>query len=208
MHALLHIDSSPMGERSISRNLTWEFVNQWRAVNPEGWVIRRDLAAITIPVVDAAWIAANYTQKESRTSAQHETLALSSLLTQELLDADEYVIGVPMHNWGPAASFRLWMDQVVRFGETVAVTPTGTEGTLNGKRLTCVLTAGRHYGPDTENAGRNHLEPWLRTFFGNLGVRYMRFIFVDGTVEVIRGRIAQADFLAPHLAAIGARPSL
>jgi len=207
MSVLLHIDSSPMGERSISRNLTWEFVNKWRCANPEGWVIRRDLAAITIPVVDAAWIAANYTPADVRTPEQNEILALSSALTRELLDADEYVIGVPMHNWGPAASFRLWMDQVVRFGETVAITPTGTKGTLTGKRLACFVTAGRHYGPNSEDPSHNHLEPWLRTFFSNLGVENMEFRFVDGTVEVGRGRIAREDFLAPHLAAIAARPS-
>jgi FMN-dependent NADH-azoreductase len=31
----------------------------------------------------------------------------SSPMTGELLDADEYVIGVPMHNWGPSSSFKL-----------------------------------------------------------------------------------------------------
>src|SRR6185503_15228571 len=142
------------------------------------------------------------------TPEQNEILSLSSALTRELLDADEYVIGVPMHNWGPAASFRLWLDQVVRFGETVAVAPTGTKGALSGKRLTGFVTAGRHYGPNSEDPSHNHLEPWLRTFFSNLGVEDMEFIFVDGAVEVVRGRIAREDFLAPHLAAIAARPLL
>src|SRR5262245_20030769 len=114
MSVLLHIDSSPMGVgSSISRHLTREFVRQWRIANPQGRVIYRDLAAMQIPMVDASWIAANYTPVESRTQGQKHHLALSTELTRELLDADEYVIGVPMHNWGPSAGLKLWADQIV-----------------------------------------------------------------------------------------------
>ncbi|MEI9976076.1 MAG: NAD(P)H-dependent oxidoreductase [Ignavibacteriota bacterium] len=116
MPTLLHIDSSPMGEDSVTRYLTREFVRLWRFANPLGRVISRDLAANEIPVVDAAWVRANMTPKESRTPEQNEVLALSTILTGEVLDADEYVFGIPMHNWGPSASFKLWVDQIVRFG--------------------------------------------------------------------------------------------
>jgi FMN-dependent NADH-azoreductase len=134
MSTLLHIDSSPMGDDSLSRRLTREFVRRWRQRNPQGRVIRRDLAAIEIPVIDAAWIAANYAQAELRTQQQNELLALSTEFTGELLEADEYVIGVPMHNWGPSARFKLWVDQIVRFGKTILITPTGMKGTLDKKR--------------------------------------------------------------------------
>ena len=59
MSTLLHIDSSPMGEGSISRRLTREFVQEWRAANPRGKVIERDLTLVDIPPIGAAWIAAN-----------------------------------------------------------------------------------------------------------------------------------------------------
>jgi FMN-dependent NADH-azoreductase len=202
MAILLHIDSSPMGEASISRQLTREFVQRWRRANPRGEVISRDLAIVAIPVIDAAWVAANYAPRESRTRQQNDLLALSTVLTREVLDADEYVIGLPMHNWGPASSFKLWVDQIVRFGETVALTPAGMKGTLDKKRVTCFLSAGRRYGPCSEDATRNHLEPWLRTFFGSLGVRDMRLVFVDGTAAVRNGKIDRGAFLAPHIEAM------
>ncbi len=202
MATLLHIDSSPMGEASISRQLTREFVQRWRSANPQGRVISRDLARIAIPVVDAAWVAANYTPKESRTPQQNDLLALSTELTAELMDADEVVIGLPMHNWGPCSSFKLWVDQIVRFGETVALTPSGMKGTLDHKRITCFLSAGRDFSRYSENAGRNHLEPWVRTLFGNLEVRDLRLIFVDGTSAVKNGTVDRAVFLAPHIEVI------
>ena len=202
MPTLLHVDSSPMGEASISRHLTREFVQRWRSSNPQGKVISRDLSTIDIPVIDAAHVAANYTPKESRTQKQNEALALSTEFTKEVLDADEYVIGVPMHNWGPSSSFKLWTDQIVRFGETVAITPSGLKGTLDKKRATFFIAAGRRYGPGSPDASRNHLEPWLRTFFGNLGVMDMRFVLADGTAEVRYGKVDRAAFLAPHIEAM------
>ncbi len=202
MAILLHIDSSPMGEASISRRLTREFVRRWRRANPRGTVLSRDLAGIAIPVIDAPWVAANYTPRELRTRQQNELLALSTELTKELLDADEVAIGLPMHNWGPCTSFKLWVDQIVRFGETVALTPSGIEGTLHNKRVTCFVSAGRDFSHYSENAARNHLEPWLRTFFGSLGVPDLRLIFADGTAAVKNGKIDRAAFLAPHIEAM------
>lgn len=50
MPILLKIDSSPMGDRSISRKLTARFATTWSKVHPDGTVIARDLTAIDIPV--------------------------------------------------------------------------------------------------------------------------------------------------------------
>lgn len=194
MQTLLKIDSSPMGETSISRHLTKEFAEKWRAANPQGKVLSRDLTAIAIPVVSSAWVAANYTPRESRTQQQNDLLKLSTELARELLDADEYVIGLPVHNWGPPASFKLWVDHVV--------TPYGPK--LDKKRATFVIAAGKFYGPGSGNTFKNYIEPWLRTLFGGLGVQDMRFIFADGTVAVKNGKSNLEAFLAPHLQAIQA----
>jgi FMN-dependent NADH-azoreductase len=202
MPTLLHLDSSPMGEYSISRQLTRELTRLWREANPQGSVIYRDITAIHIPVVNAEWVAANYTPEESRTREQHRILELSTELSQELLDANEYVFGVPLHNWGPASSFRLWADQIVRFGRTMQITPSGLKGMLHGKRLTVFTSAGRRYGHGFVDPSKNHLEPWLQTFFEDLGVQSIRVVLVDGTAAIRRGEINMAAFLAPHIASV------
>lgn len=204
MPTLLQIDSSPMGEASISRHLTKEFVRKWRGANPQGRVISRDLTTIAIPVIDAAWVAANWTPKESRSQQQNELLTFSTELTTELLDADEYVMGVPMHNWGPSANFKLWVDHILRVGETIVITPSGPKGTLDKKRITFCIAAGGHYGPGSADAPKNYLEPWLRTFFGYLGVKNMQFVIADGAAAITYGKIDQAAFLAPHIKTIQA----
>jgi FMN-dependent NADH-azoreductase len=55
MATLLHVDSSPLAS-SVSRELTREFVNTWKASHPTGQVIARDLAANPPKPVDQAWI--------------------------------------------------------------------------------------------------------------------------------------------------------
>ncbi len=43
MSTLLHIDASPLGEASVSRHLSGEFVRKWQEANPTGKVITLDL---------------------------------------------------------------------------------------------------------------------------------------------------------------------
>ena len=194
MRTLLHIDSSPAGEESVSRNLAKEFVRNWLKANSGGKVISKDLTTIAIPVIDSAWITANYTPEESRTQQQNELLKLSTEFIRELLVADEYVMGIPVHNWGPSASFKLWVDHIV--------TPFGPK--LYNKRATFIIAAGRLYGVDSENYSRNYVEPWLRTLFGRFGVEDMRFIIADGTVRIRNGKTDLATYLAPHIKTIQA----
>jgi FMN-dependent NADH-azoreductase len=157
--------------------------------------VDRDLAATPMPVIDAAWIAANYTPERDRTPAQRAVLACSDALVAELLAADDYVLGAPIHNWSTTASLKLWADQIVRFGVTVAATRGGLRGLLVGKRLTAFVTAGRHL--DT-----NLVVPWLNQFFGQLGIAPIRIALVDGTADIKHHKIDRAGFLAPHVATI------
>src|ERR1700728_2609251 len=100
MSTLLRVDSSPLdGGASFSRQLTGEFVEQWREINPRGRVTTRDLAATKLPLVSADWIGAVHSPEGSLTREQQEVLAVSGELIAELEAADEYVFGVAMHNF-------------------------------------------------------------------------------------------------------------
>src|SRR6202050_1756128 len=115
---LLHINSSPLYGRSVSRQLTDAFVTEWKSSHPGGTVIHPDLYAASISPITAEWVGAAYTPEEARTPQQKELLALSDGLLAELELADEYVFGVPMHNFGVASVLKLWIDQITRVGRT------------------------------------------------------------------------------------------
>ena len=69
MTTLLHVDSSPLYGRSVSRELTAAFVTEWKAAHPNGKVIYRDVNAIAIPLVSAEWVGAVYTPEDGASSA-------------------------------------------------------------------------------------------------------------------------------------------
>jgi FMN-dependent NADH-azoreductase len=205
---LLKIDSSPMGERSVSRKLTAEFANAWLKAHPGGTVISRDLTTLNIPVVNGGWVAAAYTPENARTPEQKGALAVSELLIAELQNADEYVIGVPMHNFSIPSTLKLWIDQVVRIGKTVAYTAAGREGLLKGKKATLLMASGGVYDQGSAAESLNFVTPYLRTIFEFIGITDVNFIAAGGTQKLMTGEVDPQTFLAPSLEKVHAQASL
>lgn len=203
MPTLLHIDSSPLYGRSVSRQLTGAFVTEWKSSHLDGTVLDRDLNATAIPPINADWVAAAYTPEEARTPKQKELLALSDTLIAELEQADEYVIGVPMHNFSVPAVLKLWIDQVARAGRTFSYAEGTPKGLLAGKKATFIIATGGKYDVQTRMASFNFVEPYLRSVFGFLGVTDATFLTAGGTAALNYGKDRNA-FLALHLQAVQA----
>ena len=201
MATLLHIDSSPLYGRSVSRQLTHAFVNQWKSSHPNGAVVDRDLNATPIPPVTGEWVGAAYTPEEARTPQQKELLALSDKLFDELQNADEYVFGVPMHNFGVPSVLKLWIDQIARVGRTFSYADGRPKGLLTGKKATIIIATGGIYDAQTQMASFNFVDPYLRSVFGFLGVTDVTFLTTGGTAALNNGQDRDA-FLAPHLQAV------
>jgi FMN-dependent NADH-azoreductase len=205
---LLKIDSSPMGDRSVSRRLTAEFAKTWTKAHPSGTVISRDLTTSNIPVVNASWAAAAHTPEDARTTEQKKGLAVSDMLIAELEKADEYVFGVPMHNFSIPSTLKLWIDQVVRAGKTFAYGATGVKGLLTGKKATLVMASGGVYDQGSATESLNFITPYLRTIFGFIGITDVNFIAAGGTQKLMTGEVDPQTFLAPSLEKVHAQASL
>jgi FMN-dependent NADH-azoreductase len=201
MSTLLHVDSSPLYGRSVSRQLTGAFVNQWKSSHPGGTVIDRDLTATSIPPVNAEWVGAAYTPEAARSPQQKELLALSDTLLTEIQQADEYVFGVPMHNFGVPSVLKLWIDQIARVGKTFTYGDGVPKGLLIGKKATFIIATGGIYDAQTQMASFNFVEPYLRSVFGFLGVTDATFLTAGGTSALNYGQ-DRDSFLAPHLEAV------
>jgi FMN-dependent NADH-azoreductase len=204
MPTLLHIDSSPLGEASISRHLTHEFIENWKKANPDGKVVTRDLTSTSIAPINAAWIGAVFTPETARTPAQNELLTLSDTLVAELQAADEYVFGVPMHNFSIPSVLKLWIDQVIRAGKTFAYVDGAPKGLLPGKKATFLIASGGAYDAGTAMASFNFVEPYLRTIFGFVGVTDTSFLNAGGAAALNYGKIDRQTFLQPHVESIRA----
>src|ERR1700693_4016456 len=198
MPTLLHIDSSPLYGRSVSRQLTGAFVTQWKSSHPDGTVVYRDLNATHIPPISAEWVGASYAPEAARTPQQKELLTLSDFLLAELEQADEYVFGVPMHNFGVPSVLKLWIDQIARVGRSFSYAGGRPKGLIVGKKATFIIATGGIYDAQTQMASFNFVEPYLRSVFGFLGVTDATFLTAGGTARLNQGHDRNA-FLAPHL---------
>ena len=198
MPTLLHIDSSPLYGRSVSRELTGAFVSQWKSAHQGATVVDRDLSATVIPPINAEWVGAVYAPEEARTPEQKQLLTLSDSLLAELEQADEYVFGVPMHNFSIPSTLKLWIDQICRVGKTFSYVDGRPKGLLTGKKATFIVATGGIYDAQTQMASFNFVEPYLRSLFGFLGVTDATFLTAGGTMSLNHGQDRTA-FLAPHL---------
>lgn len=196
MPTLLHIDSSPSSS-SVSRELTRELVRTWKAVHPDGELIERDLTIAPPPPLDAVWIGAAYTPPAQRSDEQNRALALSEELIGELERADEYVIGVAMHNFSVPSVLKLWIDQVVRVGRTFRYGEGGPSGFLKGKKATVVVASGGVYAPGTPAASMDFTEPYLDAILWFVGVTDIQYVVAGGTARLASGAVDRAAFLSP-----------
>jgi len=202
MPTLLHISVSPRGKDSISRRLGDAAVEAWKANNPDGRVVERDLAKTPLTFVDVDWIAGAFSPPEYHTENHKKALALSNELVSELLEADDIILATPMYNFTVPATLKAWIDQVVRAGKTFRYTASGTpEGLLaaQNKKVLVIIASGGSYPEGSPMAALNYEIPYLRFILAYMGITDVRFIQAGGTGSLMQGRISPDEFLAPYL---------
>jgi len=198
MPTLLQLDSSPLAS-SVSRELTSEFVSNWKKAHPGGRVIVRDLSANPPLPVDQAWISGVFSPADALQPEQKALLAYSDECLAELEQADEYVIGVAMHNFSIPSVLKLWIDQVVRLGRTFSYGPEGPKGLLSGKKASILAATGGVYQAGTPYASYNFIDPYLTTVLGFIGITDLTFVTAGGTSQLRSGTVDRGQFLEPHL---------
>lgn len=201
MSHVLHVDSSPRGDRSISRSLTKTFITAWKELHPEDSVTYRDLGHHPVPPISEAWIAASFTPPEQLTPDMAIGVQDSDHLIDELLAADYYVLGVPMYNFSIPSTLKAYLDQVVRVNRTFAVDDHGYDGLVKNKRMVVISARGGSYPAGTPMARYDFQEPYLRAIFGMIGITDITMIHAE---NLNAGEEARQQSVATAHAAINA----
>ncbi|KIC15411.1 FMN-dependent NADH-azoreductase [Leisingera sp. ANG-Vp] len=189
---VLHIDSSARAEGSVTRSLSAQIVSRLGAAN----VIRRDLAS-PLPLLDGAWVGANFTPADQRSDEQKQLLALSDSLVEELKQADTIVIGSPIYNFSVPSTLKAWIDLVARVGVTFRYEETGPIGLLEGKRaIIAVASGGTQAGSDIDFA-----TTYLRHVLGFIGITDVEVVAADAMSIDADGALAKAQGQIEALAA-------
>jgi FMN-dependent NADH-azoreductase len=180
MAHILHIDSSPRGDRSFSRKFSYEFITSWKTAHPDDTVTYRDLGHNPVPHVDESWIAAAFSPPQTRSPELNQAIKISDELVDEFLAADRYVFGVPMYNFNVPSTFKAYIDQIVRVGRTFAVTEQGAfQGLVSGKKMLIVTARGGSFTQGSPAAPYDYQEPYLKALFGFLGITDISLIHVE-----------------------------
>ncbi|NEU76781.1 FMN-dependent NADH-azoreductase [Hassallia byssoidea VB512170] len=180
MAHILHIDSSPRGDRSFSRKFSYEFITSWKTAHPDDTVTYRDLGHNPVPHVDESWIAAAFSPPQTRSPELNQAIKISDELVDEFLAADRYVFGVPMYNFNIPSTFKAYIDQIVRVGRTFAVTEQGAfQGLVSGKKMLIVTARGGSFTQGSPAAPYDYQEPYLKAVFGFLGITDISLIHVE-----------------------------
>ncbi|MCE3252954.1 MAG: FMN-dependent NADH-azoreductase [Cellvibrio sp.] len=182
MKKILRIDSSPRSSRSQTRRLTQQFITQWCTKYPDTELIHRDLGHQPPTPVSEAWIAAAFAPPGQRTESMTNQLTESDALLNELIAADILVIGIPMYNFSVPASFKAWIDQVVRIGRSFLFEPEDKQQPykpLLAEKLTFIIiaTGDAGYEPGGPYFFLNQIEPYLRTVFPFIGISNLHFVY-------------------------------
>lgn len=181
MSHLLHLDSSPRGERSHSRQLSGEFVSSWKALHPTDEIVYRDLGRAPVPHIEEQTIVAAFTSPDERTPTLREALRVSDELIAELLDAERYVLGVPMYNFSIPAMLKAYIDLIIMPGRTFTIDSDGSyRGLVQGKKMLIITSRGGLYQPGSPGAALDVQEPFLRIAFGFIGITDITFIHAEG----------------------------
>jgi len=178
---LLHIDSSPLGGASVSRELTRRAVAQWRAAHPGTQVDYLDLAENAPSHLNSDSIGFRLgVAADGLSDVQRRENEISERLVSQFLAADVIVVGAPLYNFSIPTQLKAWIDRVAQAGRTFKYTEKGPVGLAAGKTVIVASSRGGKYFGNPAMEAMEHQETYLKTVFGFFGITDIRFVRAEG----------------------------
>jgi FMN-dependent NADH-azoreductase len=178
---ILHIDSSPLVGRSVSRELSAQIVARILEHFPNATITRRDVALNAPPHAGAETVdVVRYKKDQDLTEVQVRETALADTLIAELHAADVIVIGSPMYNYTVTTQLKAWIDRVCQSGRTFQYTSNGSVGLLKpSTRALIAISRGGNYSSGKQNH-RDFQVPYLKEILGFVGITDVSFVLAEG----------------------------
>ncbi|GGX22591.1 hypothetical protein GCM10007242_32410 [Pigmentiphaga litoralis] len=106
---------------------------------------------------------------------------ISEALILEVEAADLLVIGTPMNNFTVPSVLKAWIDQILRMGRTMGVTPTGDKvGLLRDKPVYVGVASGGVFTGDRARQP-DFPTPYLKAAFACVGLTSLHFLPLQAT---------------------------
>jgi FMN-dependent NADH-azoreductase len=200
---ILHLDSSPTGASSVSREVSKATVAHLAARHPSAEVTYRDLTTAPIGHLGPDLLNALRPGDAFILGPQFAgELELTEELIAEFLVADVVVIGAPMINFSVPTQLKAWIDRVAQPGRTFKYTETGPIGLAAGKKVILVSSRGGMYAGTPMEQTLDHQEAYMRAVMGFFGISDVEVIRAEGVAYGPDARARAVSGALEHAAAM------
>ncbi len=178
---LLHVICTPRGLASNTARISNVLLESLLEAHDDLTVTTLDLFKADLPAVAGRNIESKYmlmTGQELDDVAQSSWKQIERTIEQ-FLEADVYLLTVPMWNLGIPYALKYYIDAIVQPGYLFRYNELGqAEGLVKGKKMICVTSRGGDYSSGPLKA-YDFVESYLRAIFGFCGITDMTFFNVQ-----------------------------
>ncbi len=179
---LLHVISTPRGLVSNTARVSCALLEALRERHDDELTVTTlDLFKADLPAVAGKNIESKYmlmTGQALDDSAQDSWRQIERTIEQ-FLDADVYLLTVPMWNLSIPYALKYYIDAIVQPGYLFRYDELGqVEGLVKGKKMICVTSRGGDYSSGPLKA-YDFVESYLRSIFGFVGITDIDFFNVQ-----------------------------
>ncbi|MES2310489.1 MAG: NAD(P)H-dependent oxidoreductase [Verrucomicrobiota bacterium] len=185
MSKLLYIKSSPRGNRSASSTAAEHYIQSYQTKYPTTSIETLDLWKTSLPEFDGATIDAKYAVLHGQAPTPEQQQAWDKVvkIAEHFKSADEYLISLPMWNFGIPYKLKHYLDVLLQPGLTFSFTPSeGYRGLVTGKPVTVIYARGGAYGPGTGAESYDQQSGYMKQALGFIGFTDIQEIFVEPTL--------------------------
>jgi len=185
MAKLLHLQASPMKDRSYSRRASEAFLQSYSAGHPGDSVSTLDLATMKLPEFDHITASGKYAILHGKDHSPDEASAWKRIVAviDDFKSADKYVVSTGMWNFGIPYRLKQYIDILVQPTHTFSFDPEkGYSGLVTGKPVKLILARGGEYPEGTDAAAYDHQRSYLELIFGFIGFTDIRTTVIEPTL--------------------------
>lgn len=172
---ILHLDSSILGNNSVSKELGNAMRDALQQTFGATSVTYHDLVRDEIPHLSDEILTASFIPESDWSELQRKERARSEQLIGELLESEILLIAAPMYNFSIPSQLKAWIDRVAVAGRTFKYTENGPVGLAGGKKVFVLSARGGVYSNE-QGQTMDFQEDYLRTVLGFLGISDVNFI--------------------------------
>lgn len=174
---LLHIVSTPRGIASNTMRVSNVLLEELLEKYDDLTVKTLDLFNADLPSVAGRNIESKYMLMTGQPLDESSGSSWKQIEKniEQFLDADIYLLTVPMWNFGIPYALKYYIDAIVQPGYLFRYNEEGrAEGLVKGKKMICVTSRGGDYSNGPMQS-YDFVENYLRTIFGFVGITDIHF---------------------------------